>query len=352
MALLKMQAEGKIPGPVPVKVLQRQLKLLQTQPRPKFQVHRDVGIGMWVANTNYGYILGQSKNGKRNHIAINAENNGCYYPITLQVDSSQNLWSSCEYNSEFSGTAVQEYDSTGTLENTYNGGCPSPISECDYWYAYGFSAATNSSYVFSAQTFTEEEICNPSCEYYYGSGFEYWPLGDPSATPAFVNVGENCDPVCDTYYMDVDNSNNIYFTYYGYSNGEYGYGLAEVENATSPSWTMVSLLAPGTLGFAGGVYISNGGSVLNVTDQMARTTTQYALPWTGTPIQTLGPTKENAFSCGDPVTGAFNNGDTKAVFGDACGWIDKGTVPTNKWKTLAGINFNGAEGAAYSPSDR
>jgi hypothetical protein len=352
LELLKLQAAGKLPGNMPREMLQRQLKQIESTTRPRLQFHRNAAVGIWVSNENYSYLLGQNKTGKKNLTAINTEENGCYYPITVQVDGSNNLWNSCEYNGDFDGTAVQEYGSAGSLENTYNGGCPGNESGCDYWYAYGFSAGQNSNYVVSSQTFTEIETCNPSCTFTYGAGFEWWPKGSPSASPTFINVGEDCDPVCDVYYADVDNNNNIYFTYYGYSGSEYGYGLAEITNAFSPSWSMVSLLPPGSLEFAGGVYVGKNGTVLNVTDQEARTTTQYALPWTGSSIDTLGPTAENAFDCGDPVSGAFNSTDAKAVFGDACGWIDLGTVATNKWKPLAGVNFSGAEGAAYTPSDR
>jgi hypothetical protein len=354
LALLKLQAAGKLPGSMPRKMLEKQLKQIESGPRPRLRFHPAVNVGMWVSNENYSYLLGQSKRGKKNITAIDAGANGCSYPITLQVDSGNNLWTSCEYNEDFSGTAVQEYGSSGALENTYNGGCPSPVSECDYWYAYGYSAGQNSNYVVSSQTFTEEYTCNTYCGYTYGSGFEWWPKGSPSSTPTFINVGEDCEPVCDVYYGDVDNNNNIYFTYYGLneSTSEYGYGLAEITNAFSPSWQMVSLLPVGSIGFAGGVYVGDHGTVLNVTDQDARTTTQYSLPWTGSSTAILGPTKTNAFDCGDPVSGAFNSSDTMAVFGDACGWIDIGTVASNKWKALPGINFDGADGAAYTPSDR
>ena len=352
LALLKLQAAGKLPGNAPRAMLEKQLKQIESGPRPRLKFRPAAGVGMWVTNESYSYLLGQNKGGKKNLTAANVEDNGCYYPITVQVDSSNNPWISCEYNSDFAGSAVQEYTSSGSLENTYNGGCPGGSSGCDYWYAYSFSAGQNANYVESSQTFTEEEICNPSCEYYYGSGFEWWPKGEPSASPTFINVGEDCDPVCDTYYSDVDDNNNIYFTYYGFSGSVYGYGLAEITNAFSPSWQMVSLLPPGALGFAGGVYVSNHGTVLNVTDQEARTTTQYALPWTGSSTDTLGPTSLNAFNCGDPVTGGFNSTSTKAVYADACAWLDLGTISTNKWKAKAGVNFSGIDGAAYSPSDR
>ena len=130
-----------------------------------------------------------------------------------------------------------------------------------------------------------------------------------------------------------------------------GYGLGEIQNPTSASWTFVSALPPGSLRFPGGVYVSNAGATLNVTDQLARTISQYALPAL-TLTDTLGPTLQNAFGCGDPVSGGFNKTDAMQADGDACGWVDVGKISSNKWKSVPGVEFSGLEGAAFTPSDK
>jgi hypothetical protein len=356
MELLKLQAEGKLAGPVPRKALLRQIKVLQSHSRPHFSVHRDSGtVGLWATDPGYDYLIGFNNRVKRVLTDIDTSSNSCYEPITVKVDSSQNIWAACEYNSSFEVGLAQEYTSEGAFKATYTQGCPASISDCSWLFSYGFDSAENSSDVFSALDFYEYSVCNPSCTYYDGAGFEWWPAGDPSATPTLISLGGDCAPICDVYYMDVDNSGNIWFDYYGYdsSNGEYGYGLAEVEDATT-SPTLVVISAPGALGFPGGVYVSNSGSVLNVTDQDARTTAQYDLPLSpsGSSFNTLGPTDENLFGDGDPVAGGFNKSDSKLAFGDAYGWLDKGTVSSNKWKTVTSIDLSGPEGAAFTPSDK
>lgn len=55
---------------------------------------------------------------------------------------------------------------------------------------------------------------------------------------------------------------------------------------------------------------------------------------------------------GDPIAGGFNKAETKLALGDDDGWVDKGTLSTNKWKTATSIDFVTPEGAAYTPSDK
>jgi hypothetical protein len=352
LKLLKLQAEGRLPGPMPRKALEWEFRHLQTHARPHLSVRRASGtVSMWVSDTEYGYLSGENRNGKKTITDIDAESEGCYYPVTLKVDSSQNLWTSCEYNSGFSGSEVQEYSSEGALEESYVGGCPAPVSSCDYFYAYSFDESANSSDVFTALDYFDYETATTET---YGGGFEWWPTNEPSASPTLIAM-PYCSPVCDVYYMDLDSSGDIWFDYYGYnsSDEEYGYGLGEVTNPTT-SPTFVAILPVGTLEFPGGVYVSDGGSVLNVTDQDARTTAQYHLPLSpsGAPFNTLGPTKEDVLGLGDPVSGGFNQAETKMAFGDAYGWIDRGTVSSNAWRDIDNPGVILPEGAAYTPSDR
>ena len=108
----------------------------------------------------------------------------------------------------------------------------------------------------------------------------------------------------------------------------------------------------GTYGFAGGVYVSNGGTVLNVIDQTGRVVEQYHLPVAvnATPFNISGPI---GFGVGVPVSGAFDSTDTKMAVGDALDWLDRGNIVTNTWKVSRAPTFtSGLGGAAYTPSDK
>ncbi len=346
MALLKAQADGKMPGPVPARVLRQQLAQLQKQPHVHFNIRHSSGaVPLWTSLTPYNMVLGVNKRAKKVIAGINTLTNDCDEPIGLKVDSSQNLWVGCEDNTLTGYGAVQEYSNSGSLEGTYNVACPSGDT-CSYTYGYGFDTAQNASNTFFSLAFYEFCIGSPSCSYVYGGGFEYWPVGDTSAAPVLVAASPYGEPVYDVYYMDLDSSGNIWFTYYG-CESSCGYGLGEVTNpTTSPSF--VDIEPPPFLQFAGGVYASNGGNTINVIDQ--DTHTVYQFNTSGGEIGTLGPT---AFGLGDPVSGGYNSGDTKFAIGDADDWLDMGTVATNKWGVAKATLFiSSLEGAAYSPSDK
>ncbi len=146
----------------------------------------------------------------------------------------------------------------------------------------------------------------------------------------------------DVYFMDSDTKGNIWFDYqYCSSSSSCAFGLTEVQKATRKHPKFVKILPPGTLGFAGGVYVSNHDKILNVTDQETRATDQYRLPVTpsSAPINTLGRTHHNIFGYGDPISGGFNETETNLAFGDGGGWLDVGTVKTNKWTTKLSTAF-------------
>lgn len=356
MHLLELQAAGKLPGPAPASTMQQVLAERRSHHRhPDFHrfSKKAEGVALWAINSNSDYLIGQSKAAKTVS-AINLGADNCSDPQTVHVDHSQNVWVACEYNGSYNYGEIVNLSSSGSLVAGYTPTCPGPISTCSYWYSYAFDAASNGTDVFAALPFSEEETCNPSCTYTYGSGFEWWPAGSPSATPTYINVGEACTPVCDTYYMDLDSSGNIWFSYYGCVNSKCGGGLAEVTNPTT-SPTFVTILAPGTFQCPGGLYLSNSGNTLNYLDQCTRKISQYAMPVSvsGQPTNTLGPTPQNVFYAGEPVTMGFNATDTKVAAGDAAGWVDVGAVTTNKWKAIPSINFGGyVPGAAFTPSDK
>lgn len=352
---LKMQIAGKLPGPATRGALKWQLGRLQGHARPHYRFHPNIAPKMWSDDTDFGYLLGLSKKYKTLS-AINTEADGCYDPITVKIDHNHNIWTACEANSTFEAGAAQEYSSSGTALGTYNVGCPTNISpsQCAYFFSETFDQFENSSYVFANLTYYENCYFVGSVEYCgFGEGFEYWPNGSPASQPTLIDVtsvGNNS--VYDIYYGDIDNSGNVWFTYYGCENvSPYncGYGVGEVTSpTTSPS--TVSIASPGTLEFAGGVYTSNGGTRVWVTDQELRTTTE----WTGGVMgSVLGPTATDIEGLGDPVAGGFNSTDTKLGLGDAYGWADGCTVLTNICKVHASADMpDGAEGFAYQPSDK
>jgi hypothetical protein len=361
MELLKLQAAGKIPGPSPVGVMKRILTRIETKGQLHVKAHRNAGtVSVWAASTYDNAIIGLKKNLTKTVAVIGPTYyNNCYYPTQIKVDHAQNIWAGCQYNSSFSGGAVTEWSSAGSELASYSVGCPNGWGGCDYgyFYSYGtFASAADASHVFAAVEYAYGYKCSPSCSFTYGGGVEWWPAGQPSATPTYDAL-PYFSPVEDVYYMDEDSSGNLWLTFYGCENVypyTCGNGLGEISNPTSPSWTFTTVENPGTYMCAGGVYVSNAGAVLNVTDPCTRYTYQYALPLSvgGGPMKTLGPTPTNAQGNGSPVSGGFSQNGAKLILGDSYGWLDRGIVSSNTWKAKASINVYDPEGAAFTPSDK
>jgi hypothetical protein len=321
------------------------------------QLHSGV-VGLWVSNAGENYILGQTKNGAQTVVAIDAQSNGCVTPIALKVDHARNLWVACESGSGSSTSGVvQEYSVGAKLSATYHEGCPKSTKYCSGWFSYGYDEAVGSGTVFASILVSQQLICNPSCTQVSAAGFEWWPAGKSFTTPSYIDVGNACTPICEVDFMDVDASGNIWFDYYGYNaaNNQYGYGLGEIAHPTSKSWSFLPIEPAGTYGFAGGVYVSHAGKTLNVTDQSARTISQYRLPVapSAKPFRVLGPTFVNSLGLGDPVSGGFDQTERNLALGDAYAWIDIGHVGKNTWHAATSTNFyGGLDGAAYTPSDK
>ncbi len=122
-----------------------------------------------------------------------------------------------------------------------------------------------------------------------GSGYEYWPKGNPSATPVAVLLSSDCSEICFYDAGDEDSSGNLWLRDYGGN----GYGVAEITNpTTNPSTSQGLPLETFTInsGDIGGFSVSNGGTVLNVGDSSHKIY-QYALPVRegSTPFNTLTP---------------------------------------------------------------
>jgi len=352
--LLKLEIAGKLAGPAPRDALKWQLQHIRGKARPQYHFRPDVpSAKAWSDDTEFGYLLGLSKRFKTVS-SIDVESNGCYDPVTVKIDHSHNIWAACEYGSSFEAGAAQEYNSAGTLQATYNVGCPTNISpsQCEYFYSDTFDQFENSSYVFASLTSYENcyFVTNYDEQCGTGAGFEYWPAGNPSAQPTLINVtSAGSSSVYEIYYADIDSSGNIWFDYYGCEGSSCGYGIAKITSPTT-SPNVVSVAAPGSLEFAGGVYASNGSTRVWVTDQEAGTTTEWT---SGTPGTVIGPTKTNVEGDRDPVAGGFNSTDTKLGIGDAYGWADTCTVATNLCALHPSADMtDGAEGFAYQPSDK
>ncbi len=349
LRLLQMQAEGKLAGPVPQRVLRSQLRQLGSGARPIVPAHKGSVVGIWTAMTSYDYVFGASAAGKVVVSAIDTQTQTSpgYYPVGVKVDHSQNLWVANQYDAAYTAPITQEYNAAGQLQAAYVGGCSVPASECGYFDGYGFDTAVSATTVFQSDTTAYQETCTPTCTVAHGGGYEFWPLGSASATPGLVilPIGK---PVYTVYYLDVDNAGNLWFDYYGCSSSACGYGIGEIVNPTSPSYSFVSIEPPGFLAFPGGVYVSNGGNTVNVVDQDNRTISQFAL--SGAITATLGPTG----LLGNPVGLGFNSVDTKVIVGDAqLDALDVGALKTDKWHQVKALLFIAPlEGAAATPSDK
>jgi hypothetical protein len=180
----------------------------------------------------------------------------------------------------------------------------------------------------------------------------WWPQGNPSASPTFINLSGNSgsEQNLSVGYMDLDSNGNILFDYFANNASCYtgGYGAGEIENPTSASWSFVDLIPACSgpwagqyyAGDANGVYVSHNGSLstLNITSMSTRLIYRWVLPFTpSSTYTTLGPTRRNREGFGAPVSGAFGANEQYVVQGDY-GWIDFGTVASNKWKLLSNVN--------------
>jgi len=352
--LLRLQTEGKLPGPMPRAILQRQLEQLRRRPDLPVTARPDLAaVKIWASVPSYNALFGLGRGGKRVKAGINTDAVGCDSPVSIKIDHAQHIWAACESNPFTPGLAVVREWTSPTGSTGYLITCPFGYPQyCSYATGYGFDSAENSTYVVASLATYDFDDCEGSvCTNYSGSGFMYWPAGNPEAAPGIVQL--TCPKLCNVYYMDMDSSNDIWFDYYGCEGSLCGYGLAEMASTPScPFCTLQLIEPPGTYGFAGGVYVSNGGTVLNVIDQTARVLDQYHLPVAAnaSPFNISGPI---GFGVGDPVSGAFDSTDTKMVVGDGLDWLDRGNIVTDSWKVSRAPTFTSAlGGAAYTPSDK
>jgi hypothetical protein len=353
-AMIYREAAGKAAAPVTHGVMRRLLAALESGKRPNLGrqgAPRGATIGLWVADTDYAYLLGFSANGKKSINLVDAESNNCYLPIGLKVDHQKNLWVACQYNyNTFENGIIQEYSPAGVLLNTYNDTSCSASCGSSYETGYPDDVAVDShGNVFASNIETEVVNCNPSCTYTYSPTVAWWPSS--GGQPTFI-TDPNMAATAAMLFLDTDTDGNVYVD--GETSTDYP-GAPELDEISNPttSPTISDLIPPGTITYGGGVYVSthDGVQTLNVTDQVALTTSQYPLPF-GALSRVLGPTLENFKGYGNPISGGFNKTDTDQVIADGYGWLDVGKVSTNKYSVLTNFNILNPEGAAYSPSDK
>ena len=356
--LLKLQAEGKILSPLTPAAAKWVYDSVASGARPPFHtLHSRSTPAMWLSSTGYSYLIGMNSHHKT-VAAVDTSKNGCYDAVSVKVDHNRNVWLACQTNATFNAGAAQEYDGSGTLLTTYGAGCPSNIapSLCADFFSNTVDQAESATHVFVGLTYYVTCDALYNCTSVNGGGVEFWKSGHASAQPTVNPFNLSGITLNGSGYLDADASGDVYYTYNGCETAypyTCGYGLAEYTNATSPSGVQTMLLPPGSIGTFGGVTISNHGKILNVVDQSARTVTQYALPWTGVPLQTLGPTLTPPFGAGDPVTGGFNRNDSKMIVGDAYGWLDGIALKSNTAKIQSTADCSsGCQGAAFTPSDK
>lgn len=324
--------------------------------------HGDVSqVGLWVTSTNSGWLFGFNKGATKMLAMSDLSEAGCYGPRTVKVDHEQNIWVACEslmpqYGGSTAFGGEQESNNGGNPVYNYSfdaysqcirvahgEGAP-PGTQCA---AKSFDGGWDSKGHVFAELSIGYRVRGDQVSY-LNPGFYWWNAKKRYDRPTFIQVSSYCRPFCYIYYMDTDNAGNIWFDFatqpMGYGPGA---GLGEVTNpTTSPSVKIV--LPPGTYKDPGGVYVSNHGKALNVTDTSTGKTYQYHLPVTesANPFNVLGPAGIG------PVSGGFNEAETALALVDSRG-IDIGKLPENTWRTRQEKNcclpFGGA---AYTPSDK
>lgn len=326
-------------------------------------------VGIWAADSYSSTIYGVTGDGTSIVSSINTAANGCDEDFGLKVDDASHLWVACEDSSKLQGGSAQEYRRSGVLLATYQGGCPKNLThrQCEQFVGDGLDVGFTASDVFvSDWTFELEWNCDrskkrppPPCgNTQAGTGFEYWPIRRPSAKPTLINLAGSFGSVTinNVWYFDLDGAGNIWSGFNGCGGGTCGAGLLEIENPTTSSPAVIERLAPGTFGGVNGVYISNGGTVVNVADDTAGVINSYKIApsFVATPFRVLGPVAGlGSHAHGEPVAGGFRDGDHATVWGDANGWLDLGTVHGNKWTAVdPGFMRHRIGAAVYAASDK
>ncbi len=158
-----------------------------------------------------------------------------------------------------------------------------------------------------------------SCQAGETFGFEWWRIGKSKDVGSISLYGYCLDASCTLTIskialMDLDKAGNIYFDYYWFnssSRGSHGsgWGLAEITNPTTTSWSLVQVLAPeaGPWKCPEGIYVSTAAD------------------------DTQSP--QSSSGSGHPLIGGFGLGDKYIAVGDEGNrdgdtWVDYGAALT------------------------
>jgi hypothetical protein len=244
---------------------------------------------------------------------------------------------------------IQEYKD-GRFARAYSPDCPA--SKCSNFTGSLSDTVVDRSHVFAIMKQIQYQVENKTVS---GSGYEYWPNGNPSATPVVVLLPSDCSAVCFIDAGDEDRSGHLWVRDYGAG----GYGVAEITNPTTdPSMSQGLPLDTFTINYGdiAGFSISNAGTVLNVGDSSHKIY-QYALPvrYGSSPLDTMTPCVKGC----DPHGFGFNSTDKLIVVGDgttgsaSSGWLDIGQVSKNHWEKVTNRQFAVPfSSAVYTPSDK
>jgi hypothetical protein len=306
------------------------------------------GIKIWAAAEQTSKVFGLSSGANRVLDVILTESQPVKggHPLTLKVDRAKNL-----FVTDVSGGkagVIQEYKD-GTFTRAYSPDCP--VSDCSKFTGVLSDTVVDKSHVFAIMEQIQYQVGTKTVS---GSGYEYWPNGNPSATPVAVLLSSDCSAICFYDAGNEDSFGNLWLRDYG---GGGGYGVAEITNpTTNPSMSQGLPLDTFTInnGDIAGFSISNAGTVLNVGDSSHKIY-QYALPvrYGNSPFNTMTPCVEGC----DPHGFGFNSTDRLIVVGDGAtspssGWLDIGQVSKNHWKKVANRQFTVPfSSAVYIPGD-
>jgi hypothetical protein len=338
---------GQFSGPLTVPDLRLALEEMAGRPRAKLRFSTTAKVGIWISSPTTNYLIGVKRNGRDVTTAIDTATNGCYTPLGIKVDRYENLWVACNGNPGNTYGLVQKYPlSRGSPSSQYED-VFSCGNDCTYDAYPEDTAIDAGGHVYATNVGGNQ--CMPSC--YFSSAY---PLVWWDAKTGSPPVGIKDPDLSQALFLDADKSGNVYVDGEGCINGICGVLVDEISNPTSKTPVVTNLLPPMSDSLTG-VYVSNEGAVLNVTDATTRTTAQYALPYVAgeEPFNTLGPTQTNQTGDGEPISGGFNKNDSLLAVGDYYGWIDLGRLPGNSWTAVTNVDLTQPDwSAAYIPSDK
>jgi len=190
-------------------------------------------------------------------------------------------------------------------------------------------------------------VCRASSCTSYPGNVVYWKAAQRSngALPTGVIADPN---MYEGSFIDTDDAGNLYVDMLNQAAF-----AGETDRIGSPREPHPSITNLGIdPDVPGGVYVSNGGTVLNVLDQQARTIGRYRLPGI-TSLGVLGSLPQNYEKSAQPIGFGFSKGDRSVAVADAgCRALDLGAVQANTFVQLLNASFVDPVGAAFVTSDK